>query len=328
MESLRKYPTKIVSVLVMGLLLCSAGLVFGDEELAAFESFQRSVRAADPEVAQEEFKRDHAEPPSKQEADKLVRKLTQAAVAVADQAGEFEKQFPQSARVPQVWQSVAETLGRDFGGMGLPVPQSQAANIETCARKLLQGSPNDATLYLVLCRVAASLPKARQFALYDELSREPTPEPARTLAKNALNLVQRLGVPLELSFTALDGRVVSLSQLKGKVVLVDFWSTTCVPCVRELPELKKLYAKYQSQGLEFVGISLDSNKQQLERFIQKQEIPWPQFYDPAGPTNRIAEEFGIRSIPAVWLVDRQTRLRYLNQPGELDGRIEALLKEP
>jgi thiol-disulfide isomerase/thioredoxin len=148
------------------------------------------------------------------------------------------------------------------------------------------------------------------------------------MAKNALQELQRLGLPLELSFTALDGRAVSLAQLKGKVVLLDFWSTTCVPCIRELPDLKKLYSKYQSRGLECIGISLDSNKQQLERFIQRQEIAWPQFYEPAGPTNWIAVEFGIRSIPVIWLVDRQGRLRCLSEPAGLDGTIEALLKEP
>jgi hypothetical protein len=64
----------------MGLLLCSTRVLLGGEELGAFESFQRSVRAADPKVAQEDFKREHAEPPSKKEADELVGTLIRSAL--------------------------------------------------------------------------------------------------------------------------------------------------------------------------------------------------------------------------------------------------------
>ena len=257
----------------------------------------------------------------------MVATITQAALVVMDQSREFEKQYPQSARLAEVHRSLSETLSTVFGSVGLPVPQNRARDVETCTRKLLLNAPDDIPLHLVLCRVAASLPKTQQFALYEELSREPTPGPARLMAKDALQKLQRVGVPLDLSFTALDGRKVSLADLKGKVVLIDFWSTTCLPCLREMPELKKLYGKYKSQGLEIVGINLDSNQKVLQRFIQKEEISWPQYFDPAGPTNRLAQEFGIRAIPVVWLVDRHGLLRYLNTSADREGQIEALLSE-
>jgi peroxiredoxin len=328
MSSLHQCQGRRLGALAICFLLCSTRVVLGDEESSAYESFQRSVLAADPRLAQEAFKRDHSGSPSKEQAKQLVGTITRAAVAVVDQAQEFEKRFPQSTRCSEVRGSVVETLGSVFGSMGLPVPQGRVVELEAYTRKLMGETPDDVRLYLVLCRVAAGSPKARQFALYQELSREATPEPARTMAKDALHKLQRLGLPLELSFTALDGRAVNLAQLKGKVVLLDFWSTTCVPCIRELPDLKRLCSKYQSRGLECIGISLDSNQQQLRRFIQKEEIPWPQFYDPAGPTNRIAVEFGIQSLPVIWLVDRQGRLSYLSEPAGLDSTIEALLKEP
>ena len=181
---------------------------------------------------------------------------------------------------------------------------------------------------MVLCRVAAKLPIARQYALYEEISREPTPEPVRSMAKTALGKLERVGVPLDLDFTALDGRVVSLRALKGKVVLIDFWSTTCVPCVRDLPELQQRYRQFAQEGLDIVGISLDSDKEAFARFIKKEQIPWPQYYDPAGPTNRLAQIYGISSIPVVWLVDRQGLLRQLNAREDQQQKIEALLKGP
>jgi peroxiredoxin len=319
---------KLRAALSVSCLIFSMRVLVADEESSAWDDFQRLIRAADPKAAQTTFKRDHPNPPSKQEGGEMVETITHAAVSVMDQAKEFENRFPQSTRLTEIRSSLVETLSRDFGSMGLPIPASRAADLEACIRSLLLNGPEDVPLHLVLCRVAASLPTARQFALYEELSQEPTPEPVRSMAQEALRKLERLGVPLVLSFTALDGRLVSLVDLQGKVVLIDFWSTTCLPCLRELPDLKKVYGKYRSQGVEFIGVSLDSNKQVLQRFIQKQQIPWPQYFDPAGPTNRLAQEFGVRSIPMVWLVDRHGMLRHLNGRENAESKIETLLKAP
>jgi thiol-disulfide isomerase/thioredoxin len=180
---------------------------------------------------------------------------------------------------------------------------------------------------MILVRVATAMPQLRQEARLGELSGERIPEPARSMAKDALRTLRRLGRPLDLKFTALDGRSVDLTFLKGKVVLIDFWSTTCVPCVREMPDLKALYSKYRTQGFEVIGVTLDENKEVLQRFIQKEQLPWPQYFDAKGSQNPIAQEFNIRSIPVVWLVDRQGVLRDLNGREGQEKKIEALLKQ-
>jgi thiol-disulfide isomerase/thioredoxin len=172
------------------------------------------------------------------------------------------------------------------------------------------------------------LPVVRARALYEELTNESTPEPARSLAKGGLAELGRLGTTPDIRFSALDGRAVSLTNLRGKVVLIDFWSTTCAPCVQEMPDLKRLQAKYQMQDLELVGISLDSDRQALQRYIEKAQISWPQFYDPAGPTNRLAQEFGIASIPVEWLIDRHGVLRELNARENQEAKVQTLLHEP
>ena len=110
-------------------------------------------------------------------------------------------------------------------------------------------------------------------------------------------------------------------------MLLDFWSTTCVPCVAELPGLKQLYEKFHTNGFEIVGISLDSDKAALTRFIEKEKISWPQFYDPAGETNRLATQYGVAAIPVVWLVDKHGVLRQLDARWEQEKKVEALLKE-
>ena len=257
----------------------------------------------------------------------MVATIVSAAISVMDQTAEFEKHFPQSKELPGNRDSLIETLFKVFGSRGLPAPQNRAADLETCTRNLMHGTPDDIRLYMILCRVAAALPIAHQHAIYEELSRESTPGPARDMAMGALRKINRLGLPIDLTFTALDGRQVSLAELKGKVVLLDFWATTCAPCVRDLPDLKHLYTKYNTQGLEIVGISLDSDKGALTRFVEREKIPWPQYYDPAGETNHLAQKYGIAAIPVVWLVDRNGLLRQLNARQDQEQKVEALLKE-
>lgn len=137
----------------------------------------------------------------------------------------------------------------------------------------------------------------------------------------------RVGKPLDIKFTAVDGRPVDLAALKGKVVLVDFWATWCGPCVAELPHVKDAYAKLHDQGFEIVGISLDQEKDSLDAFVKKQAMPWPQYFDGEGWQNKYAQEFGIMGIPAMWLVDKQGNLRDLEAREGLDGKIEKLLSE-
>ena len=100
---------------------------------------------------------------------------------------------------------------------------------------------------------------------------------------------EAIGKPHAMKFEALDGSVVELSRMKGKVVLIDFWATWCGPCVKEIPSIKKLYDKYQRRGFEVVGISLDSDRETLEAFIDKNGMGWPQFFDGKGWRNRLAK---------------------------------------
>ena len=91
------------------------------------------------------------------------------------------------------------------------------------------------------------------------------PAGAKTLARHlkAGTKPYQLGHPLDIRFTALDGREVDLARLKGKVVLIEFWSTTCGPCIGEMPEVKAVYDQHHSEGFEIIGISLDDKKKEL-----------------------------------------------------------------
>ena len=136
---------------------------------------------------------------------------------------------------------------------------------------------------------------------------------------------KRIGKLLEIQFTAVDGTKVDLSKMKGKVVLIDFWATWCGPCIAELPNVKKAYKKLNPKGFEIIGISLDTKESVLKRFLKKENMPWPQFFDGKGWKNSISTAHGIRSIPAMWLVDKQGNLADLNARADLERKVEALL---
>ena len=136
-----------------------------------------------------------------------------------------------------------------------------------------------------------------------------------------------VGKPLDISFVALDGTKFNLADMKGKVVLIDFWATWCGPCVAEMPTVKKAYDKYHPAGFEVVGISLDTDKDAVLKFIKKNGITWPQYFDGKQWSNDISFRFGIEAIPAEWLVDKKGVLRETNVRGHVEESVKALLDE-
>lgn len=107
----------------------------------------------------------------------------------------------------------------------------------------------------------------------------------------------------EFHVTDLAGKPLSISNYKGKVVLLDFWATWCGPCVAELPNVLKTYEKHHADGFNIIGISLDKEREKLDSFIKEKNMTWPQYFDGQGWENKLATTYGIRSIPATYLLD-------------------------
>ena len=101
----------------------------------------------------------------------------------------------------------------------------------------------------------------------------------------------------------LDGKPLSVSNYKGKILLVDFWATWCGPCVFELPNVLKAYEKYHDKGFEIVGISLDESEPKLRSFLKDKNMTWSQYFDGARWKNKLAQKYGVQGIPATFLLD-------------------------
>jgi peroxiredoxin len=121
-----------------------------------------------------------------------------------------------------------------------------------------------------------------------------------------------------------DGTELKLSDLRGKVVLVDFWASWCRPCRLANPEVVALYAKYKDQGFEILGISLDRNTAAWEKAIEKDNLTWYHVSDLKGWQNAAAQLYGVRSIPQTLLIDEEGKIIARNLKG---AALEAKLKE-
>jgi thiol-disulfide isomerase/thioredoxin len=199
-------------------------------------------------------------------------------------------------------------------------------------RLLSKDYPKEFMPYVMLSAVAQMTPDTeKSLKILKELVAldDSDPKIARIVdeAKGQLKKMEALGKPLDMKFTALDGREVDLSQMKGKVVLIDFWATWCGPCVREIPSVKKTYDELRKQGFEIIGISMDSDKKKLESFLAKNEMPWPQFFDGKGWKTSLAQEHGISSIPAMWLVDKKGNLVDQNARSGLEEKVKKYLAQ-
>ncbi len=139
------------------------------------------------------------------------------------------------------------------------------------------------------------------------------------------------GNPMEISGTLLNGKPFDQKTLAGKVVLVDFWATWCGPCVAEIPNVLEQYEKYHKDGFEVVGISLDQEREALEKFVTEQKLPWPiLFEEPKGDgwQHPLATFYGISGIPTVVLIGRDGKVITLDARGEkLGERLDAIFKK-
>ena len=123
---------------------------------------------------------------------------------------------------------------------------------------------------------------------------------------------------------------IQLSELRGKVVMVNFWATWCGPCRQEMPELDKLYQRYSSAGFEILGVNVEQDRAEPLAMLKKKPVTFPILFDTESIVSRL---YDVSAMPTTVLIDRDGNLRQLYKgykPGYEDkyrADIRALIKE-
>ncbi|MCX6155282.1 MAG: TlpA disulfide reductase family protein [Candidatus Kapabacteria bacterium] len=137
----------------------------------------------------------------------------------------------------------------------------------------------------------------------------------------------------EISLSNTNGKIIKLSSLRGKMVLIDFWASWCAPCVKEQPLLANLYKKYKSslftvgKGFEIYGVSFDNKRSSWESIIKKYKINWIQVSDLKFWSSPVAKLYNLQELPYNILIDGEGIIIAKNLHGEeLERTIKKYLK--
>lgn len=157
--------------------------------------------------------------------------------------------------------------------------------------------------------------------------RLPEAAEARKLMENPKRA--RMTYAPDFSFVSLQGEHISLEDLRGRVVLLDYWATWCPPCVDATPSLIRLVQKYSNESFTMLGISADRAEQPWRDYIAKEKMEWPQYWDRNGQMRRL---FGVNAFPTYILIDHEGVVRGTKIGGGsaasawIDGEVRKYLK--
>jgi thiol-disulfide isomerase/thioredoxin len=166
----------------------------------------------------------------------------------------------------------------------------------------------DASLQLaVALEFGGKLDKAKTW--YQRIVNDYAEAPSAARAAGALQRIELEGKSPALSGAALaGGAAIDIKQFRGKIVLVFFWDTTSKLCAEDLPQIKALYEEYRGKGFEVIGINLDVAKDDVTPYLTRNQVKWPQIYEPGGLESPLARSYGIISLPTMFLVDAEGKV--------------------
>ncbi len=152
---------------------------------------------------------------------------------------------------------------------------------------------------------------------------------ANLAGTHAMAAVQVASQAPDFTLHAMKGPNTRLQELRGRVVLVNFWATWCGPCRQEMPHLNRLHEKYKRAGLVLLGINVDDDPANAASVAAKLGIQFPVLLD---TDKKVSDQYDLQAMPSTYLIDRDGKVRYVHR-GYLDGyevqydkQIRELLK--
>ena len=120
----------------------------------------------------------------------------------------------------------------------------------------------------------------------------------------------------DFALPARDGGEVRLSELRGQVVMINFWATWCGPCRQEMPLLEQIHARYEPLGFTLLGVNVEPDSQAAQAWLAKVPVTFPILFD---RENAVSASFGVEAMPSSVLIDREGRVRHVHRgykPGD------------
>ena len=137
-------------------------------------------------------------------------------------------------------------------------------------------------------------------------------------------------IAADFTLKSMDGSNIRLHELRGKVVMVNFWATWCGPCRQEMPLLDELYRRYQKSGFTLIGVNIDNEKGNAIRMAKKLKVSFPVVFD---TDKKVSERYDVATMPYTLLIDRDGKIQHLHRgyvPGvekKYDKQIASLVKQ-
>jgi thiol-disulfide isomerase/thioredoxin len=145
-----------------------------------------------------------------------------------------------------------------------------------------------------------------------------------SLAKASVNV----GDKPSLKFKAFDSSgTVDLQDLKGKIVVVDFWATWCHPCMAEADHMLAVNKKYEGKGFQFLGISLDQDSTSLKQVIADKKFTWPMSFEGQGWEGSTPKSWGVNSIPQTFIIGPEGTVLWRGYPGDIDQALTSAFRD-
>jgi peroxiredoxin len=127
-----------------------------------------------------------------------------------------------------------------------------------------------------------------------------------------------------------SGKNIKLSELRGQVVMINFWASWCGPCRQEMPILNQLYKRYEPMGFTLLGVNVEEDSAAANKVLREIPVDFPVLYD---NKNQVSETYQVRAMPSTILIDRDGKVRYLHKgykPGyeeDYQKQVRELIRE-
>jgi thiol-disulfide isomerase/thioredoxin len=165
-----------------------------------------------------------------------------------------------------------------------------------------------------------------QFERFVKMLPEDSPDRQRALRYISQPEMARARMAPPFAVKTVDGQRISLDDMKGKVVLIDFWATWCAPCREALPHMREIAKKFHDEPLVILSVSLDDDEQKWKEFVEKNEMTWLQYRD-GGFKGPVSATFAVEAIPQTFTIDTDGILQDQHiGDASIEGKLKKLIK--